>query len=75
MQAFREVLDETGLKDLGYVGKKFTWKGRRQSGFVLERLDSSSQQPVVFSEPGHQSSTSPLQLFGPSSHSCVARRY
>ena len=39
MIAFREVLDEVGLKDLGYVGKKFTWKGRRQGGFVLERLD------------------------------------
>ncbi|KAL0009992.1 hypothetical protein SO802_005100 [Lithocarpus litseifolius] len=39
MKAFREVLDELGLKDLGFVGKKFTWKGRRHDGFVLERLD------------------------------------
>ncbi|XP_023881745.1 uncharacterized protein LOC111994119 [Quercus suber] len=39
MKAFREVLDELGLKDLGFVGKKFTWKGRRHGGFVLECLD------------------------------------
>ena len=32
-------LDEAGLKDLGYVGKKFTWKGHRHGGFVLEQLD------------------------------------
>jgi len=41
MKAFREVLDKVGLKDLGYVGKKFTWKGHRQGGFVLERLDKA----------------------------------
>ena len=41
MKAFREVLDKAGLKDLGYVGKKFTWKGHRQGGFVLERLDKA----------------------------------
>ncbi|KAK9992081.1 hypothetical protein SO802_027066 [Lithocarpus litseifolius] len=53
MQAFREVLDETGLKDLGYVGKKFTWKGRRQSGFVLERLDRAVANNQWFSQnPG-----------------------
>ncbi|XP_075633886.1 uncharacterized protein LOC142606415 [Castanea sativa] len=39
MKAFREVLYELGLKDLRYVGRKFTWKGRRQGGFVLECLD------------------------------------
>jgi len=39
MKAFHEVLDELGLKDLGFVGKKFTWKGRQHGGFVLERLD------------------------------------
>ena len=39
MMAFRDVLDELGLKDLGFVGRKFTWKGRRHGGFVLERLD------------------------------------
>ena len=36
---FRDVLNEAGLKDLGYVGKKFTWKGHRHGGFVLEHLD------------------------------------
>ena len=39
MRDFREVLDEAGLKDLGFVGKKFTWKGQRCGGLVLERLD------------------------------------
>ena len=39
MMAFHDVLDELGLKDLGFVGRKFTWKGRRHGGFVLERLD------------------------------------
>ena len=39
MKAFCEVSNELGLKDLGFVGKKFTWKGRRHGGFVLERLD------------------------------------
>lgn len=39
MKAFHAVLDEARLKDLGYVGKKFTWKGHRHGGLVLERLD------------------------------------
>lgn len=39
MKDFREVLDELGLKDLGFMGKKFTWKGRRHGGYVMERLD------------------------------------
>ena len=39
MKAFCDMLDEAGLKDLGYVGKKFTWKGHHQGGLVLERLD------------------------------------
>ena len=39
MKAFRNMLDEARLKDLGFVWKKFTWKGHRPSGLVLERLD------------------------------------
>ena len=39
MKAFRDMLDKAGLKDLGFVGKKFTWKGQRHDGLVLERLD------------------------------------
>ena len=39
MLAFRNVLDECGLMDLGFVGDKFTWKGKRAGGLVLERLD------------------------------------
>ena len=33
MKAFQDVLDECGLKDLGYMGDKFTWKGKRQGGY------------------------------------------
>ena len=29
MKAFQDVLDKCGLKDLGYMGDKFTWKGKR----------------------------------------------
>ena len=39
MKEFREVLDECGLMDLGFRGEKFTWKGKRSGGLVLERLD------------------------------------
>ena len=39
MVAFRDMVDECGLVDLGYVGHKFTWRGKRQGGLVLERLD------------------------------------
>ena len=39
MKVFRDVLDECGLMDLGYVGDKFTWWGKRAGGLVLERLD------------------------------------
>ena len=39
MLAFRNVLDECGLMDLGFVGDKFTWKGKRAGGLVLEHLD------------------------------------
>ena len=39
MREFREVVDECGFMDLGYVGKKFTWRGKHGDGMVLERLD------------------------------------
>ena len=39
MREFREVVDEYGFMDLGYVGKKFTWRGKHGDGMVLERLD------------------------------------
>ena len=39
MNDFCNMLDEAGLKDLGFVGKKFTWKGQRHGGLVRERLD------------------------------------
>ena len=39
MNPFRDVVNECGLVDLGFVGYKFTWRGRRAGGVVLERLD------------------------------------
>ena len=40
MANFRTALADCGLKDLGYLGPKFTWNNRRASPhFVQERLD------------------------------------
>lgn len=39
MRAFQDLVDECGFVDLGYVGHKFTWRGRRPGDLVLERLD------------------------------------
>ena len=39
MRAFRNMVDECELLDLGYTGLKFTWRGTRPCGVVFERLD------------------------------------
>lgn len=40
MQKFHEILDESGLLDLGFVGTKFTWfKNYSNGGVVWEWLD------------------------------------
>ena len=40
MEDFREVLDECGFRDLGFVGGKFTWCNGHPNGFTIwERLD------------------------------------
>ena len=40
MQEFRDVLDECGFRDLGYVGGKFTWcNGQRDGHIIWERID------------------------------------
>ena len=39
MQKFREVLDECGLLDLGFGGKKFTWFKNYPSGGIWGCLD------------------------------------
>lgn len=39
MKDFRDALDKCSLMDLGYVGEKFAWRGKRAGGLVLERLD------------------------------------
>ena len=39
MIVFRDVLDKRGFMDLGFNWDKFTWKGKRAGGLVLERLD------------------------------------
>lgn len=40
MQGFRDVIDEVGFKDHGYVGDRFTWAKHYPDGKVIwERLD------------------------------------
>ena len=40
MQAFRDVLDECGFMDLGFIGLKFTWSKHYTDGHsIWERLD------------------------------------
>ena len=40
MQLFRDVLDECGFLDLGYVGNRFTWSKHFVDGHsIWERLD------------------------------------
>ena len=40
MQLFRDVIDECGFLDLGYVGDQFTWKRHFVDAHSLwERLD------------------------------------
>ena len=40
MQLFRDVIDECGFLDLGYVGEQFTWRKHFVDGHSLwERLD------------------------------------
>ena len=36
MNTFRNAVDECELVDLGYTGLKFTWRGNRPSGVVLD---------------------------------------
>ena len=39
MRAFRDMVDECRFVDLGFVRHKFTWRGKRSGGIVLERPD------------------------------------
>lgn len=40
MQEFRDMLDECGFADLGFVGNKFTWSKHYPDGYIVwERLD------------------------------------
>ena len=39
LRAFRNMVDECELLDLGYTGLKFTWRGTRPCGVVFKRLD------------------------------------
>ena len=42
MEAFKNVLEDTGLEDLGFSGPWFTWeRGRTTENVVIERLDRS----------------------------------
>lgn len=39
IKAFRKVLEECELKDLGFQGYKYTWSNRRGEDFIEKRLD------------------------------------
>ena len=39
MQGFRDVLDECGFMDLGFMGPMFTWHKHFETYTVCERLD------------------------------------
>ncbi|CAL8168515.1 unnamed protein product [Prunus armeniaca] len=39
MAAFREFVSDFMLMDLGFDGYPFTWRNRRESGLIQERLD------------------------------------
>ena len=49
MQAFRDVLDECGFMDLGFVGSKFTWHKHYENFTVWERLDRAVANNEWFS--------------------------
>ena len=49
MKESRDALDVCGLMDLGFVGDKFTWRGKRVGGLVLERLDRAVADNAWFS--------------------------
>lgn len=39
MHDFRSFVADSFLLDLGYIGYPFTWRNRREGGFIQERLD------------------------------------
>jgi len=39
LEAFKDVVDELGFVDLGYLGRKYTWRGKKGDTMILERLD------------------------------------
>ena len=41
MQAFRDIIDECGFMDLGFVGSRFTWHKHFDNYIVWERLDKA----------------------------------
>nr|POE80495.1 hypothetical protein CFP56_04852 [Quercus suber] len=41
LEAFRDVVDELGFVDLGYTGRKYTWRCKKGDTMILERLDGA----------------------------------
>ena len=54
MQLFKEVIDECGFMDLGFVGQKFTWSRHFEDGrSIWERLDKGLANNAWFQKfPG-----------------------
>ena len=50
MQAFRDIIDECGFMDLGFVGSKFTWHKHFDNYTVWERLDRAMATNDWFSK-------------------------
>ena len=54
MQLFRDVIDEIGFMDLGYVGQKYTWSKHFEDGHsIWKRLDRGMATTIRFEQfPG-----------------------
>ena len=45
MMAYRDTMDKCNLRDLGFVGNKFTWFNKRKNRPIFERLDRCWASP------------------------------
>lgn len=54
MESFRQVLQQTDLRDMGYRGPKYTWANNREGeAFTKERIDrvcANSQCNILYQD-------------------------